>query len=344
MTIMRAISFREQLAGTMMDFLAGISPPMAMHTDFFAELIVSLSIHREEGVSLYPAIFAVEDLGAITDILGGGSPIEIGQGPPRRETVKRILKQCSPLSERRQWAVYIVMGETVRYGVFQTERSVLAPTILGALRGMERDDLFLVGLTQLGENVVEVLGANGQGLQFFLSGARVEASQPAEVIQAFVQAVSRDADPEIMSALQDFYARVAGELTRGLHGCLLAVIPRDAAQMEIFTDAILLAEPVAIPEAVRACLRNPGADESSLLFAYSNLIRGMLGCDGITLFRSDGVLLGYNAFIQLGTGMRPSLGGARRRAFNALAAHLGQGISLALYRSQDGPLDYAQLE
>ncbi|PKL74344.1 MAG: hypothetical protein CVV27_20990 [Candidatus Melainabacteria bacterium HGW-Melainabacteria-1] len=88
-------------------------------------------------------------------------------------------------------------------------------------------------------------------------------------------------------------------------------------------------------------MNNPGLEEVSRLYAYSNLIRGMLGCDGITLFRADGVLLGYNAFIQTPTKARhPGIGGARRRAFEALAYHVGHGVNLAMYRSQDGAMDY----
>lgn len=337
-------SFRHQLIETIEAFLARLAPASIRYADFFAELIVSLAIHREEGVSLYPAVFVCEHLKDIVEPLGGGYPLAIGQGPIDRGTVSRILKQCSPLSERRQWAVYIILqDEKACFGVFQTERSVLAPTIQSALRAMKRDDMFLFGLTQLGENVVEMRGANGQSLQFYLSGGRVEAKQPTEVIQAFVRAVSQDAEPEMVQALQDFYTRVAGELTRGLHGSLMAVVPKIGARMEIFTDAILLEAPLSIPDAIRACQQNPGDEESTLLFAQSNLIRGMLSCDGITLFRSDGVLIGYNAFIQLRSHSQPGLGGARRRAFNALADYVGEGISLAVYRSQDGPMDFVGL-
>ena len=67
-----------------------------------------------------------------------------------------------------------------------------------------------------------------------------------------------------------------------------------------------------------------------------------LGCDGITLFRSDGVLIGYNAFVPLLTRDRPDLGGARRRAYNSLRSYLGKGVNLAIYRSQDGSLDFAE--
>lgn len=336
------ISFRNQLVETMQAFLARLLPASERFADFLAELTISLSGHREEGVSLYPVVFVCDSLQRMTEALGGSRPLMIGEGPITRETVQRVLKQCSPLSERRQWAVCIELTDRARYGVFQTERSVLEPTILSTLRSMAREDLFLIGLTQLGENVVEVRGAHGHGLQFYLSGARVDAKQPGELVQAFVQAVSRDADEDIVVPLQIFYARVAADLTRGLHGCLIAVIPKSDQHLEIFTDAILLQEPVAIPESVRACMLHAGSVESAVLYARSNLIRGMLSCDGITLFRSDGVLIGYNAFVPLLTRDRPDLGGARRRAYNSLRSYLGKGVNLAIYRSQDGSLDFAE--
>ena len=334
------ISFRNQLIEAMHGFLAHFSPEVLEYSEFFSELIVALSGHREEGVSLYPAVFVCDQMQAITDALGGVSPILIGEGPVNRETVQRVLKQCSPLSERRQWAVFIVLAEQARFGVFRTERSILDQTILSTLRSMVREDIFLVGLTQLGANVVEVRGANGYGLQFYLSGAQIDAKQPTEVIEAFVNAVSVDADEDVRQPLRSFYTRVAAELIRGLHGSLIAVVPKSESKIEIFTDAIILQEPVLIPAAIRACLLNPGAEESSLIFAQSNLIRGMLSCDGITLFRSDGALIGYNAFVQPTTLSRPGIGGARRRAFSTLSDHIGKGISLAVIRSQDGSVDY----
>lgn len=344
MPTIETVSFRNQMIETMQNFLAKQRPGAEQYADFLGELTVSLSGHREEGVSLYPVVFVCDNMQRMTEALRGGKPLLIGDALINRETVRRVLKQCAPLSERRQWAVFIELGERARFGVFQIERSVLEPTILSALRNMRRDDLFLIGLTQLGDNVVEVQGANGQGLQFYLSGARVDARLPGEVVQAFMKAVSQDAEPELVGPLQTFYARIAADLTRGLHGSLLAVIPKHDQHMEIFTDAILLPAPVEIPETIRALQTRAGAVEASTLYAQASLIRGMLSCDGITLFRSDGALLGYNAFIQLNTLHRPGLGGARRRAYDSLAGYVGQGISLAVYRSQDGTLDYTCLE
>lgn len=339
-----SFSFRYKLVETVERFLSIQWPAQVRHADFFAEIIGSLAGHREEGASLYPVVFVCASIDDILQGLGGKDPIEIGSGPVTRQLVQQTLKQCAPLAERRQWAIYISIGQEsgqpARYGVFRTENSPLSPTTFGSLRALDRQDICLIGLLQIGENVIEVRSAHGDGLHLYLSGARMGTKHPQQTIKAFIRALSRETPAALKQPLQDFYYRVFTELTRDVHGSLIAVLPVTGARMDIFSDAVILAEPLSIPAAIESYARNPGVEEIAGLYSRASLIRGMLGCDGITLFRSDGVLLGYNAFIQPTRAMRQALGGARRRAFEALAGHVGHGVNLAVYRSQDGALDY----
>ncbi len=341
-------SFRYKLVETVERFLADQWPAQIRHADFFAEMIGSLAGHREEGASLYPVVFVCASVDDITQGLGGKDPIALGHGPITRQLVQQALKQCAPLAERRQWAIFIAIGQEggqpATYGVFRTENSPLSPTTFGSLRALSREDIFLIGLLQIGENVIEVRSANGEGLHLYLSGARMGSKHPQQVTQAFIRAISRETRADLKQPLRDFYYRVITELTRDIHGSLIAVLPVSGARMDIFSDAVWLEEPyLSIPATIEAYAINPGIEEISSLYSRASLIRGMLSCDGITLFRSDGVLLGYNAFIQPTRAMRQTLGGARRRAFEALAGHVGHGVNLALYRSQDGGLDYISI-
>lgn len=336
------LSFRYMLVETMQRFLAGQAPDYTAHADFFTELIVSLAGHREEGADLYPVVFVIDAIESVTEALGGKDPVWIGEGQVNRELVHQTLKHCAPLAERRQWAIFIQLGDQARYGVFRTESSPLSPTTFGSLRAMARDDLFMIGLLQIGVNVIEVRAANGDGLHLYLSGARIGARQPVQVIKAFIDAVSQDTPAELRQPLRDLYYRVFTELTRDVHGALIAVLPVEGARLDIFTDAVLLEAPISIPDAIRELIETPGVEANSRLYSRASLIRGMLSCDGITLFRSDGVVLGYNAFIQPATQTR-AVGGARLRAYDALASYVGQGVNLAVYRSQDGNMDFTGL-
>lgn len=341
-------SFRHTLLETMENFLKAQGPGCTDYTEFFAELLLSLAGYREEGTSMYPVVFVCENLEGITKMLGGKDPIWIGQGCLDQLCIQQALKHCAPLAERRQWAIFMTLDtdpETpsenkVRYGLFRAENSPLSPTTFGSLRAMEQSGTFLVGILPIGLNAIELRAANGSGLHIYLPGARMGTKQPTQVIPAFVQAVSQDVASELYWPLKAFYYRVFTELTRDTHGSLLAVVPQGVDYQRIFSDAVILEQPICLINMIEAYTRHPGPEEISALYAQASLIRGMMNCDGITIFRSDGALLGYNAFIQPALSARPSPGGARRRAFEALASYVGRGLSMAVYRSQDGAMDY----
>jgi hypothetical protein len=70
------------------------------------------------------------------------------------------------------------------------------------------------------------------------------------------------------------------------------------------------------------------------LTATENIIYGMFGCDGIIVFDRSARVIAYNAFIKLKAS--GAVGGARRRAFEALSAKIGKGVKAAFFQSQDG--------
>ena len=67
----------------------------------------------------------------------------------------------------------------------------------------------------------------------------------------------------------------------------------------------------------------------------------MVNSDGIIVFRSDGAVLAYRAFLKLPprNGIAAT-GGARRRTFEALKANLRKVPEAALFRSHDGQTEF----
>jgi hypothetical protein len=104
-------------------------------------------------------------------------------------------------------------------------------------------------------------------------------------------------------------------------------------------DGVLLAPEVDVAERVRDFAKQSDVEGFLRLESVGSLLRGVFGCDGITLFTSDGKLLGYNIFVRLAAQAedQPARGGARRRAFAILEALIESGeLAAAFYRSQDG--------
>jgi hypothetical protein len=79
--------------------------------------------------------------------------------------------------------------------------------------------------------------------------------------------------------------------------------------------------------------------------AYGNLLQGMLATDGITVLRTDGAILAYNAFVRLQQDeagpARAAVGGARKRAHFVLRRLVDEGsLVAAFFRSADGPSEF----
>jgi hypothetical protein len=100
------LSFRSYLQTKITPFVFEFQHP-DVAADLLAEFIVVLSIYREEGTDLFPAVFIGEELKDVLSVTHGIDPILVGSGPQNRDTVRRAFKQCAPLAEGREWAVYV---------------------------------------------------------------------------------------------------------------------------------------------------------------------------------------------------------------------------------------------
>jgi hypothetical protein len=68
----------------------------------------------------------------------------------------------------------------------------------------------------------------------------------------------------------------------------------------------------------------------------------MVRSDGIIVFKNDGSIIAYRAFLKLpATLTSPVTGGARRRTFEALRARIGKDLEAVFMASQDGHTEFA---
>jgi hypothetical protein len=78
------------------------------------------------------------------------------------------------------------------------------------------------------------------------------------------------------------------------------------------------------------------------LTSATSLIQGMLGSDGVIVFKDNGSIIAYRAFLKLPTTLSsPVAGGARRRTFEALKKHVGGDVEAVFMASQDGLTEFA---
>lgn len=312
--------------------------------ELLSEIVLLLANYQEEGTSLYPVIFVSDSKERLMQVMQGREAIQIGHGPNARETFTRAFKNCAPLAEDRQWAVYMeAEGNHISYGIFRSDTSPLSPTVFERLRHLKTDNGCIIGLTRLGGNFVEIRSSFGDYQYINVSGTQEEDYHPARVIRAFVDGVSIDADPAIKGMLQSFYYRLGMDVLHGLHGSLIAIQKKGHERPAFLLDGIHLSPHIKVAEAISAIAADPANREPYLrLISYSQLLRKLTWMDGITLLDTEGGILGYNCFVR-NSEPNPEeriLGGARRRAFEMMQRHVPDQLTGAFYKSQDGIIKF----
>ncbi|WP_438035712.1 hypothetical protein [Sorangium sp. So ce204] len=338
----RKISFRATLKGEISDFIERAGMACVDTTSALVELVVELSHYEEEGTVLYPKILVCDALARALALLQGTAPLEIGRGPKDASTVKQALKKCAPLA-RQGWVVYVERGEReFSYGVFREPELPTALDIRNTLGALPVDSVKAVLARQIAERVVELVTTGERHLHVHLSAASADEPPPGASIDKLVSAAVVDAPEFVRESLRSYLSSVIGRALLHGHGALLAVVRVGSPiPSPLSVDGVLLVEPIQLAGLVEVFLREQSTEAVLTLSAYGALLEGMLGSDGITLLRSDGTILGYNFFVQRsgvdGTPASQMLGGARRRAFEALSRFVESGdVACAFIRSSNG--------
>jgi hypothetical protein len=336
------LSFRHLLSDAISSFLSEAGLGSAQVGEPLSELLVTLSRYREEGEPLFPVAFLGDDLDGMMRVLDGKERVAMGTGPRTRETVQRALKECAPLGQGRWWSLYLLLvPEGFSYGIVRTEPSPLAETPQERMRRASDGTSRMVGVLQLAENVVELRALGGLTRHVFLSGARAENLLPTVAMDELALGLTADVPEPARGLTRDFYRRVLFEAMQASHGTLVAVLPRGGSGLPLFVDGVLLGQPIDMAARVMRYHDNPEVETASAVNAMAQLLRGMMATDGITVLRSDGCIMGYNAFIRHPeTLSRESArgGGARRRTYEVLCGWVGRELTTAFFRSQDGAI------
>lgn len=330
------VSFRHILLGAVREFVRDEAFEHDDVAEALAEIVVQLASYREEGELLHPVVFLCDDRAAMLSRLGARDVLAIGRGPRDDETIRKALKQCAPLG-RGGWSIYVVRREqTFEYGLFRSDSFFLEPTPMARLRALVDSDVRILGVVQLADSILELRGSRGHRRLVYLSGVRSDALPAIALLKDLVTMAIHHVPNTLRTRTRVFFERVFIDAMRAPHGSLIAVLPAGAAPSEQFADAIVLERPIRVPELIAAYERAPSDATRSTIEGAGHLLEGMLRADGITVLASDGSIVAYNAFVSLGGGSRGSLGGARRRTFDALAATVGTTLVGAFLKSQDG--------
>ncbi|MFZ4714230.1 MAG: hypothetical protein ACOYL6_10975 [Bacteriovoracaceae bacterium] len=311
--------------------------------NLLTEIVVTIATFQEEGTKHVPIIFIAKDLNLLLSAVRGSDPLQVGEGAATAAIIHKLFKACGPLGQGRQWAIYLLIDKVkgkIKYGLFRTEHLPLQVTSFERLRFIKEPDLSIIGITRLGDTIVEVCSSEGNSNYIDISGKIDVTQNPLLIINQFVSAVTRDVPIDVKSKIEIFYHRIATEIFSNSHGTL-AVVTESASDIPYYlSDGILLKKPFDLSEAVKKYLNLHDEDSTLSLVALGQLIQKMMEMDGVTVFSSSGSVLGYNCFVKdpalLSTLVPAISGGARRRAFEILSTKIGAELIGTLFKSQDG--------
>lgn len=312
-------------------------------TPALVELVVELSHYEEEGVALFPKILFCYDLIQVLSLVQGGQPIAIGMGPEGEQTALQALKRCAPLA-RHGWTVFIELKNAqYHYGVFHEPFAPTSIDLQETIESMSMDSPSALLIAQTAMRTVELIGTAERRLIIHISAKRTDGPAPSASFEKLINYLVQDAPPEIQEPLGSFLSSCIGRALVHGHGALIAVIP--VAGILPTTDGIVFGHEICLHDLAQAFISNQGASEMAALASYGALIEGMLSSDGITIFRTNGNVVGYNFFIKLSPDAQPSelIGGARRRAFTALELLTREGrLACAFIRSSSGSTGHVE--
>jgi len=340
------ISFRSQLKGEIGDFLEKSRMASVDTIQAMTDLIVELSHYEEEGTPLFPKILLCTSLKDSLGLLQGSTPIEIGKNTAIVSAMKLALKKCAPLA-RKGWSIYIERCENeIKYGVFREPELPTALDIRETLASLPDESVDAILACQMAEKVVEIVGTAGRHLHIHLSATSTEDPPANTALCALIQAIVYNVSDGIRESLRSYLSATIGNALLHGHGALITVIQTGQTLPDSFAgDGVVLPEPIELASIMNIFLATQSIESVLALMSYGALLEGMLGCDGITVMRSDGAIIGYNFFVKDNSGAETPaselVGGARLRAFAVLcrAVEAG-GANCVFIRSSNGTSEH----
>jgi hypothetical protein len=330
-------------------------------------LIDRLKGYRERAKALRPDIFVFRrsDAAAFTAMAGVHQLFEMGEGPYTMSYCVEALKTCAPLAVNG-WHMYLSMEQPrMAFGLILRRYTAVAEPPDERLRRYGASAPPFLVLRQIATDVVELICRHARTELHFSAHPLIAVVESVSAVRSKLLAgLTEQCDPAVRGGVQGLLASAIHRVIVAETGFLIGIVESQSAGTEVpvlphaLADGVLFKQqiiPIPLGVTEFAALCRPSADGHmhqdavawyAQLQAWSTLIAAMLRADGITLFDNRGRVLGFRVFVRpaahdgeaayMSEGDDTS-GGARRRAFRAMASLITEGILVgAFYQSKDG--------
>lgn len=296
---------------------------------------------KEEGVILYPEVLLTTSIEKITRPLTPKRIVTVGQSNMTEDSFRLVVKRCALLA-KDSWVIFIEIGQDhMKYGLISIEASEMSLSLYQHIVGESAVDNGEVPVAYIRRCGIQAVQLKGLHHECVISLSLQDSSPTVDnntnkLIEALVIDIEQ---PAIVSA-KAFFTRIFEEIMQQSHGTIIAVAKADKeAIVEIesklrdgvfLNPAIDMVEHLILSESLRT------REASTAVRSLSSLIKAMISLDGITLFSTNGKVLGYNIFVRSTDEQQDQqiVGGARTRAFNELIKL--NKFYCCYYKSQDG--------
>jgi hypothetical protein len=326
-----SITLRTYLTGALNDLVESAELGALGKCSMVCEIVSLIADYKEEGSSLFLDVFVVNNLSALTDLLPQSTYLRIGTVSFDEAGVKSALKKVAPLV-RGSWRMYFSgNGGDLEFGLFRDSGHPLSVPIDIMLKPGEVGDARYIRITKLTRDVVKLSTQKGKDCVLNFTNAKASVADISGSIKDLAEIICDKVDSKIADTCKTYTTSLLTKMFRESHGCLIGVV-KSSKLPSFLSDCTVINPPIDLCGAVDAVLR----DAAAIVFlqALENLIVGIFNSDGIVIFNRQAQLLAYNCFIKLKSSK--AVGGARRRAFEAMCNKLDKGIIAAYYQSQDG--------
>lgn len=326
-----SITLRSHLIGKLSDLVESAQLGALGKCSLICELVCLFADYEEEGAALFLDAFLTDNLEALTAMIPQSTCLRLGKTSCDEPGVKRAVKRAAPLV-RGCWKMFLALNDDkLEFGLFRDSAHPLNVPLNISLQAGGSGDAKFIRITKLTRDTVRAATHAGNASFIHFTNSKESTSEGENSIENLCGIICSGLDEKLAQSCKNYLESLLSAAVRESHGSLIAVVERRKVPA-FLSDCTNLEPQISLSEAVESVLRDPSAIPK--LHALESVVCGSLCCDGIVVFDTKANLIAYNAFIKLKASN--VVGGARRRAYQALSERIGRGIRAAFIQSQDG--------
>lgn len=327
----------------------------------FINILPSFFNYKEESTSIRPSIFFTKNINKITSLSRYTKKIVITKDDVDGSNLKKILKMLLPFCNIG-WVIYIdFSGDHVEYGLLRSLTGIRGYTTQNELLvQVYEDDISLLLIDLISEYELKFHGIKG-------SETVIDFRFDNNSFESEYEKILLDMSNDLLSGLVlpankrviDSVKKLLNTLYTKSHGTIILIVDQKCNKLpeDIFLDGTWLPEPIDLIKVINDIdnnLRNNDIKSKQFenkginlefnlekFYAYSGLLFEMVNVDGVTILNNNGQVIGYNCFAKNEIeNTRTVVGGARKRAFEAICSNGNENIIGVYFQSQDGDRIY----